>query len=148
MNLNGEKEEASGKIVIHRLEFPKIVYSSRSWQQPDKFVLPEVEFRKNFPFNLYKNENDHTKWNKKAEVFSAQFNTANNDSIEIKDLKKWPAGKYFLELTSKDKFGAEIKSTRYFDVFGKETKKFRPMLPFGISATSFSLSQEKLPRLS
>ena len=123
LNLNGQKESASGEIVIHQLEVPQIVYSERNWNRPDKFILSEADFRKNFPNNLYKDENNPKTWKRKKEVFRGRFDTAENDSLLLSKLADWESGKYFLELTCKDKFGATIKSSNYFNLSGKSDKQ-------------------------
>lgn len=116
LNLNGQPEFAKGSITIHQLKQPAINFKSRLWSQPDKFLLSEADFRSKFPYDLYSNENDIKTWAKGNEVFSETFDTEKNDSLDLKQCKNWPQGKYVLELKTRDKFGAEIKSLRYFSI--------------------------------
>jgi uncharacterized protein YfaS (alpha-2-macroglobulin family) len=118
MNLNGQPEPAQGKITIHELKQPAINFRNRLWSQPDKFLMTESEFRAKFPYDIYKDENEVKTWLKGKEVYAESFDTEKNDSIDLKQCKNWPQGQYVLELNTKDKFGADIKSIQYFSITG------------------------------
>lgn len=120
VNLNGQPEPAKGTITIHQLTQPDRVFRSRLWVQPDKFVLNEQEFHARFPNDLWKNELDEKLWPKKKEVLSVSFDTEKDDTLDLKQCKGWEQGRYVLELKTRDKFGSEIKSIRYFNLSGAD----------------------------
>ncbi|MBL0015683.1 MAG: hypothetical protein IPP17_04410 [Bacteroidetes bacterium] len=119
-NLNGQPEAAKGTITIHQLRQPDRVFKSRFWTQPDKFVLSQSEFYNQFPNDLYKDELDEQKWEKVKQVYSESFDSEKNDSLDLKQCKNWPQGRYILELKTQDKFGSEIKSISYFNLSGPD----------------------------
>ncbi|MFM2375878.1 MAG: hypothetical protein RLZZ165_975, partial [Bacteroidota bacterium] len=117
-NLNGQPEPARGTITIHRLRQPDRIYRSRLWPAPDKFLLSEAEFHSQFPHDLYKDELEMRNWAREKEVFSEEFDSEKNDTLDLQQCKKWNQGQYVLELRTRDKFGSEIKSISYFSLSG------------------------------
>jgi uncharacterized protein YfaS (alpha-2-macroglobulin family) len=126
-NLSGEFEPATGNIKIWKLDSPKKFFRNRMWEKPDKYVLSEEEFHKNFPNDLYADENNMYKWERRKEVLHVQFNTENKKEFKIKNIKSWDLGNYVLEITSKDKYGENVKEVSYFEVLN--TKDDAPSKP-------------------
>lgn len=122
-NLSGEFIAAQGSISVHQLQAPAQAYRSRPWQQPDKFLYTEEEFRKDFPKDLYKNENNFYEWEKTKQVLNINFDTGKEKNLNIANLRNWTTGKYVLEIKSKDKKGKEVKEIAYFTVFDINAKK-------------------------
>jgi uncharacterized protein YfaS (alpha-2-macroglobulin family) len=127
-NLNGEKEAASGNITISKLRKPNQVLYSRKWQRPDKFTMTKSEFEKEFPGEVYNDEDDVTTWPKESTVFSASFSTP-ADSI-FKPENGIQSGMYVIEIKTKDAFGEEVIYKKYFNAFQPQSVKTESVSPF------------------
>ena len=114
-NLNGEKEPASGTISIAKLRKPDQVLFTRKWAQPDTLLLPKEEFEKDFPGEVYKDEDDVSTWTKEVNVFSAGFTTPADSLFKPGNTLK--AGMYVLEIKTRDAFGQEVLFRKYFSAF-------------------------------
>ncbi|MEI6060953.1 MAG: alpha-2-macroglobulin family protein [Bacteroidota bacterium] len=114
-NLNGEKEPASGTISIAKLRKPDQVLFTRKWAQPDTILVSKAAFEKDFPGEVYKNEDDVSTWAQEATVFSASFTTP-ADSL-FKPGQTLRAGMYVLEIKTRDAFGQEVLFRKYFSAF-------------------------------
>lgn len=121
-NLSGLFEPASGSITIWKLKSAEKAYRKRLWEQPDKYTMSSEEFKKLFPNDVYSNEDNYFKWPKENEVAKIAFNTAENKEFTLKSLSSWKPGKYMLEITSKDKYGQDVKEIFYFDVYNSSSK--------------------------
>ncbi|MBC8172421.1 MAG: hypothetical protein H7X71_00830, partial [Chitinophagales bacterium] len=115
-NLNYTFEPAAGTIAVSKLISPARLFRNRLWAQADTYTLTKEEYYKNFPHDIYANEDDERTWKIGAQVAQYDFNTADTNIVEM-DLAKWDEGFYKLELKTKDKItGAEIKKESYFYV--------------------------------
>ncbi|MDP3912276.1 MAG: MG2 domain-containing protein [Bacteroidota bacterium] len=130
-NLNGEKEAASGNITISKLRKPNQVLYSRKWQRPDKFTMTKSEFEKEFPGEVYNDEDDVSTWAKESTVFSASFSTP-ADSI-FKPENSIQAGMYVIEIKTKDAFGEEVVYQKYFNAFQPKSAKTESVSPFSFT---------------
>lgn len=120
-NLNGSSEPATVEISIWKLETPDVLKRDRNWDRPDKFVMSKIEFEKDFPLDLYKNENEMQSWKKIKPVFSKTINTA-TDSIVKTGL--YPEnGSFVLELKTIDKFGETIENKVFFKTWSLKKKQ-------------------------
>jgi uncharacterized protein YfaS (alpha-2-macroglobulin family) len=122
-NLSGEFEPAKGTLAIHKLKTPAKAYRERIWAKPDKFNYSQEEWRKMFPNDLYKDENNAYLWEKESQILKLDFDTEKSKKINLNDLKDWKSGKYVLEIESKDKYGELVKEVRYLDIFSPNDKK-------------------------
>ncbi|MDO8928561.1 MAG: hypothetical protein Q7W54_06210, partial [Bacteroidota bacterium] len=127
-NLNGEKEAASGNITISKLRKPNQVLYSRKWERPDKFTMTKKEFEKEFPGEVYNDEDDVTTWAKESTVFSASFSTP-ADSL-FKPENGIQQGMYVIEIKTKDAFGEEVVYQKYFNAFQPKSVKTETVSPF------------------
>lgn len=122
-NLADEYQHAKGNITIHKLKHPERLQRKRLWPQPDLHLIPEKDFKKTFPLDPYKDEDDVTKWDKGEKVFETGFNTRKDSLLKIRRLKKWTPGQYVLEAKTKDKHGEEVKDMKYITVYSTTDKK-------------------------
>lgn len=111
-NLNGAFEKATVTLNAYPLTAPQRQFRSRYWEQPDEFVLSEQEFHNLFPNDIYKDENQPSKWTRGASVLNITDTTSADGKFAAGKLKL-PAGWYAIEVTTKDKFGEEVKGTKY-----------------------------------
>ncbi len=116
-NLGGQFEAADVQITIHELKQPERVFRSRRWNQPDQFVMTQEEYYSTFQHDIYADENQAVNWEKGKKIFEQSFKTAKDSKIAPSNVKDWSVGKYVLELTSKDKYGEEVKFLKYFNVY-------------------------------
>ena len=123
MNLNGEKQPATGTIKIYKLKQPDKVFRTRLWDKPDKYLMTKEEYSQAFPFDLYDDENNMYKWEKDTKVFEMNFETPGDSVVKIKDLEDWKIGSYVVEAKSKDKYGEDVDFYSYFTVYGKKEKQ-------------------------
>ncbi|MBA3706011.1 MAG: hypothetical protein H0W84_08970, partial [Bacteroidetes bacterium] len=132
-NMSGQFEKAEGKVEIYKLKEPEQTYRKRLWDQPDKYIMSETEFKKAFPNDEYKDENNMYKWLRGEKVYEKLFknesikNTASKsieiiDSVKITNLKSWKQGVYVMEAHSKDIYGEDVKEIKYFTVYSAKGK--------------------------
>ena len=118
-NLNGEKEAASGTITISKLRKPNQVLFSRKWAKPDKFTMTKSEFEKDFPGEVYYDEDDISTWAKETTVFSSNFNTPKDSLFKIETIKS--AGMYLVEFKTRDAFGEDVVYKKIITAFKPES---------------------------
>ncbi|MDY7394461.1 carboxypeptidase-like regulatory domain-containing protein [Aureibaculum sp. 2210JD6-5] len=121
-NLNGEFVPTKGSLKIYKLIAPKHVLRTRPWEAPDYQSFSEEEFRKLFPHEAYKKENDPNTWEQGKLVFETKFNTEKEKEIKLKNINNWISGKYIVVAESEDKFKQTVRDEFRFDVFGKNEK--------------------------
>jgi uncharacterized protein YfaS (alpha-2-macroglobulin family) len=121
-NLNGEPEAAKGNVKVWSLKMPKKYYRSSLWTKGDKNYISKENYLKEFPLDVFEDENNKYKWEKDIKVYDHDFNTAEKKSIRLYHLPEWNSGCYVLEAITKDKFGQEVKEVKYFTVFGEFEK--------------------------
>ena len=122
-NIAGDKEPALVKVTIYPLKIPKQLVRKRYWQQPDQFLYSAEAYKKLFPNDEYKDESDKASWAKGVSVFSDTVNTKETDTLSVpKGLLK--TGWYFVEATTKDKDGREIKAEKYVQLYSRNDGKF------------------------
>ncbi|MEZ5082907.1 MAG: alpha-2-macroglobulin family protein [Bacteroidales bacterium] len=125
-NLNGVPVPASGNITISLLEEPKRLLREQSWRSPDVFVLDEANFIKDFPFDIYNDENKPDKLKVKSIVKELNFNTETDSLISVPEVKTWLSGRYKLEIKTKDEFGSDVEFVKYLILFST-TEKTPPL---------------------
>lgn len=113
-NLMGEKLNAKGNVKVIKLIENNGVYRTSLWERPDQEGITEEEFRKLFPNDVFKDENDISKLQRGEVVFDRNFNTEVNDSIEFLGMKNWKPGRYIMEASSVDPFGETVTDIQYF----------------------------------
>jgi hypothetical protein len=120
-NLNGEEEAASGTITVSKLHKPDQVLYSRKWKRPDRFTMTKAEFEKDFPEQVYNDEDDITTWSSESSVFSTTFSTPADSLVKIG--KAIQPGMYVIEIKTKDAYGEDVLYRKYFTAFQpKETR--------------------------
>jgi uncharacterized protein YfaS (alpha-2-macroglobulin family) len=121
-NLNGEKVPAVVTITIYKLKAPKTVSRKRPWNAPDYQEYSEAQFRKLFPNDPFKNEDDLQTWEQGEQVFSKTLQTATTGKIELGNLKRWASGAYIIIAKTQDTFGQEVLSKQYTALFSTKDK--------------------------
>jgi uncharacterized protein YfaS (alpha-2-macroglobulin family) len=114
-NLNNNKVSAQVKVSVFPLQTPSLPTRKRYWNAPDQFVLSEADFKQAFPFDAYREEDDHTKWKQLALLEQDSIQTIKEAAYTFK--KPLPQGWYAIELLAKDSLGNETRNTVYTQVF-------------------------------
>ncbi len=122
-NLNGETEYAKGTIKIYSLKQPDKIFRERKWDRPDKFVMSKEEYYQSFPYDIYDDETNSSKWEKDKLVLSTAFDTEKDSILRIKNLREWQQGQYVVEISTKDKYGENISVSDYFTLFSVKEKQ-------------------------
>jgi uncharacterized protein YfaS (alpha-2-macroglobulin family) len=133
-NLNGEKEATSGKLSISRLHRPDHILYSRKWARPERVTMTRSAFEKDFPGEVYQDEDDVKTWPKEANSFSkdssvykANFRTPNDSVFWVGPA--FEAGTYVIEIKTKDAFGEEVVYKKYFNTFLPKSGKSEASSP-------------------
>jgi|TARA_R110002020_G_scaffold474772_3_gene707204 uncharacterized protein YfaS (alpha-2-macroglobulin family) len=116
-NLNGEKVAAEVNVTIYKLKAPENVLRARPWSAPDYQGFSEKRFKELFPHDPYKNEGEMQNWEQGEEVFSKTIRTDDIDKIELGNLKRWKSGAYIIVAETNDKFGQEVISKAYTQLY-------------------------------
>jgi hypothetical protein len=128
-NLSGEKQAADGSVTISRLKVPSEVQLERKWPRPDRNILSREAFKKDFPNEIYGNDDDISIAQTDAVVYSSRFNTS-ADSVISTGNSSLPAGKYLAEIRARDGFGQEVVYRKYFQTFLPASPDPDPVQPF------------------
>ncbi len=121
-DLNGDKQEAAGKIEVSLLDEPDQSFVDRYWEEPDQFVYDEETFKKFFPDYAYQGEQKIENWEKKETIAVLDFNTANRKEITLAT-DDWKVGTYLLTFTTKDNSGNEVKISKTLKVYDGKSGK-------------------------
>jgi uncharacterized protein YfaS (alpha-2-macroglobulin family) len=122
-NLNGQPEFSKGNVKVWALKMPKKYYRSALLQKGDKEYISKENYLKDFPLDVFNEENNQYKWERNIKVYDRDFDTEKRQALELYKLPEWESGVYVLEAITKDKYGEEVKETKYFTVFGENEKK-------------------------
>ncbi len=119
-NLSGAAIDMKTNVEVYRLIPPEHLMVKRNWTRPDIYLLPESDYRKEFPYQVYKNEDKKSTW-QRQKIYAEQIDIS-GDEVLLKDqLKTWTPGEYFI--TIKDISDTIIKAEEYFTLFSSGTKK-------------------------
>lgn len=106
-----------GEVLISRLRAPNPFPRTRLWERPDRQLLPEAEFKKLFPNDLYADENNPLNWPTERTL------TAQPKVVLLRDLAP---GEYVADVTVTDETGERATQRQYFSVVDDRTASPRP----------------------
>lgn len=121
-NLNGSFEPAAVAVSVSPVKPPARLLRSRYWSKPDQFVIPQAEYEKAFPHDVYNDEDNHESWTREKAVLTQSVTTSEKGSIHLAK-EKLPAGWYELKASTKDKYGEEVVQKQVFEVVDLSQKK-------------------------
>ena len=124
-NLNNVFEKANVTVSIYSLKTPARLFRDRYWQRPDQFVIGREEYYSLFPYDIYSDEDDVSKWPREEKVFEKSDTTAANSQFVLHDRRSvgilpLKAGWYIIEAITKDKYGEEVKALRHVQLFNNQ----------------------------
>jgi uncharacterized protein YfaS (alpha-2-macroglobulin family) len=121
-NLNGTFEPADVTVTLSPVKPPARLLRSRYWNKPDQFVIPQEEYEKAFPHDIYKDEDNRESWTRENTVLTRNVITSEKSKVNLTP-EKLPAGWYELKVNTKDKYGAEVVQKQLFEVVDLSEKK-------------------------
>jgi len=125
-NLNGAPQKTEAEIQIFKLNVPNTVFNKRYWQKPDRQLLDEKSFKKDYPQFTYANEDEQTGWKPGPAVISQKVSIEGETKVDLNTNKLTP-GAYQITVKSSDKYGEPIELTSNFTAYKEGSK--RPPLP-------------------
>ncbi len=121
-NLNGEAQFSKGNVKIWKLKMPDHYYRSALLKKGDQQYISKAVYEEEFPLDVFKEENNQDKWKRDIAVYAHDFDTGKRKALALDKLSEWQSGVYVLEAVTQDKYGVEIKETKYFTVFSATEK--------------------------
>jgi uncharacterized protein YfaS (alpha-2-macroglobulin family) len=123
-NLNDVFEKTSVTISIDQLQQPGKVFRERYWNMPDQFVMSKDEYYSLFPYDVYKDEDEVSKWKVLKPIIQVKDTTKENEGIYLRLHKGTPEGKllpgwYKITATTTDKYGEEVKAEKYVNILSE-----------------------------
>jgi hypothetical protein len=115
-NLNDVFERATVTVSIYSLKTPDRIFRQRYWQRPDQFVMTKEEYYKLFPYDIYNDEDDVSKWPRVQKVYE-KTDTTKSSSLFTIDHSPFNSGWYVIEAITKDKYGEDVKAIRYVQLY-------------------------------
>ena len=118
-NLAGVFNETEVILSLKKLKAPDRVLRKRLWEKVEFNLIPEADFRKDFPLDEYDGESDKMNWEEEKTVWTKNFKTT---SSGVEYLQKTGSGEgwYVLEAKAKDSDGLEVIDKKYIRLFGKD----------------------------
>lgn len=115
-NFNNEKQNSLIHFKLEELNGPQRILKERFWQSPDQFIFSRDDYIKDFPFDIYQNENDINQFPILKTVYDTTVDTKiNQDLIIEKD--KIKSGYYQITAFAKDSLGNRVEYKNYLQVF-------------------------------
>jgi hypothetical protein len=121
-NLNGYPVSSEGTITISTLKEPGRLFRERLWQTPDLSVIDQKTFEKQFPHDVFMNENDPSKLEVEKIHLERQFQSTEDSVITLENIQSWKTGRYKITVQTTDEFGSEVKEVRYFILYSPDEK--------------------------
>lgn len=121
-NLNGTDVVFDASISLYKLTPPLRLLNKRQWQLPDLYIIPENEFRVDFPHAVYKNEDDRNTW-AKEKMSSQQIPINGKAALPPGFMVDLPPGEYMVVANGKDNYGQQVESKHFFTLFSSTGKK-------------------------
>ena len=121
-NLNGTFEAANVALTVSPVKPSARLLRSRYWEKPDQFIIPQAEYEKLFPHDIYKDENEQESWARENAVLTQSVTTSDKSRVAL-GKQKLAAGWYEVKVSTKDKYGEEVTQKQVFEVIDLEAKK-------------------------
>jgi hypothetical protein len=114
-NLNDIFEKAKVNLTITKVKSPGKIYRERYWDMPDQFVMSKDEYSNYFPYDVYKDEDKIAAWPLGEKALDKTDSTKEQGNWEL-GIRNWEAGWYKIIVTTKDKYGEEVKAEKFVQV--------------------------------
>ncbi len=121
-NLAGAPLAVAARVSVFKLKPPSRLLNKRLWPQPDLYTIPEAGFKKEFPHDIYKDENRKNKW-PKTTVLETTVRVDGEKQLLKDELNRWSPGEYLVVAQSVDKHGDTVETLRFFKLYSTAGKK-------------------------
>jgi len=123
-NLNGRPTPAEVTVKILKLRQPEKLFRSRIAGIPDLTVMTREEFYAQFPYDIYKNDDNPATWQIEETLLERIMNSGTDSVLNINDQKSasMKPGVYVLLLKAKDPFGNPVEIKKYFTAYDPSVK--------------------------
>ncbi|MEP7238183.1 MAG: alpha-2-macroglobulin family protein, partial [Ferruginibacter sp.] len=111
-NLNDIFEKAKVNVTISKVISPTKIFRERYWQMPDQFTMSRNEYEGYFPYDIYKDEDQQSKWPLGEKFLDKTDSTKENSSWQLA-VGSWQAGWYKIVATTTDKYGELVMAEKY-----------------------------------
>ncbi len=95
---------------------PGRIFRERLWSAPDQFVMSKEDYYKQFPLDLYTNEDEPSSWPKGKEILKDTFTTNEGFGYRLNKTLLLP-GWYAVEINGTDKHGEKISARSFVRLF-------------------------------
>ncbi len=117
-NLNDQFVATTVSLTVRKLEDPSGVLRKRLWQMPDQFVMDSLTFKKYFPNDVYRNENEPANMSVKATLFQKNLTTTADGIVALPESVWKENGWYAVEIEATDKNGKKITEKKFVQLYG------------------------------
>ncbi|HPC39285.1 MAG TPA: alpha-2-macroglobulin family protein [Spirochaetota bacterium] len=117
VNFSGEPVPVRGTLSMYRMKEPERLLRSRLWEKPDRFVMTKEEYVRNFPNDIYKDEDDAQARGVEKKYYSVPFDTGRTKKIAVGAIGSWPDGEYRVEIETTDAYGERIQYQRQVSLY-------------------------------
>ncbi|MEP7164206.1 MAG: alpha-2-macroglobulin family protein [Ferruginibacter sp.] len=111
-NLNGLFEKTTVNVALYKLRSPRLIFRERYWEMPDQFMMSYDEYKTNFPYDIYSDEDQMSKWPIGDIGVSITDTTTQSGEFALRN-GQLRTGWYKLIATTKDKYGEEVSAEKY-----------------------------------
>ncbi|MDB5140103.1 MAG: hypothetical protein JWR12_2019 [Mucilaginibacter sp.] len=123
-NRNNVMQSGAIQLKVYALKEPGHLFKDRLWGKPDQYLLSKDQYKTDFPYYSYRNEEDKATWTVENKVADLKITTdGNRPSIFNLDiLKNHPTGSYKISISAQDERGDTTSSTWYVYVVNAPAK--------------------------
>ncbi|MBC8320428.1 MAG: hypothetical protein H8E34_06885 [Bacteroidetes bacterium] len=121
-NINGTAIGFNATISLYQLTPPVRLLNKREWALPDLYIIPEPEFKQDFPHAIYKNEDDPHTW-EKIKISAEQLSINGKIALPASLFSGLIPGEYMIVAEGIDDFGDPVENKHFFTLFSSSGKK-------------------------
>ncbi|MEQ1553959.1 MAG: alpha-2-macroglobulin family protein [Ferruginibacter sp.] len=114
-NTNGLYEKATVNVVLYKLQEPNKIFRKKYWAQADLYTMNKTEYYQNFPYDVYADEDQMSKWELGDKAIDKTDTTTKDTRFKIQHTKL-NAGWYKIVATTKDKYGEDVKAEKFIQL--------------------------------
>lgn len=114
-NLDGGVIPQEIDLSLKKLKSPQQAYRSRLWGKPEYYSISEKEFRNDFPFDEYQDENNHFNWQEEKTIWNLHLKVNQKEAQSVKSPNE--EGWYVLEAHTIDKDKNPIVEKKYIRLY-------------------------------
>jgi len=119
-NLAGAEIDIETSVEFYRLTPPEQMFVERYWIQPDIYLIPEQEYKEEFPRQAYKDEYQKNKW-KKEKIATKKVSIHGKKFILKDELKSLDPGVYYIAI--EEVSDTLIKAEKYLTLYSTSSSK-------------------------